>query len=149
MERSGRDSNSRSASAHNALRVAYLRGSVSSHDFLVRRSRIRMMLPTNDIGRAFDRMFSDPPTALDVAVMPPVYRNQAADNRDFAEVRTKSRPEPVPRAGEVVGPHHMKDPVPHEATPIWDLRRVGHSFRHSGIGLASGVGMIGEHPNEV
>src|SRR5438309_9873415 len=118
MERSGRDSNSRSASAHNALRVAYLRGSVSSQDFLVRRSRIRMMLPTNDIGRACDRMFSDPPATLDVAVVPPVYRNQAADNRDFAEVRTKSRPEPVPRAGEVVGPHHMKDPVPHEATPI-------------------------------
>src|SRR5438105_13108231 len=95
MERSGRESNSRSASAHNALRVAYLRGSVSSHDFLVRRSRIRMMLPTNDIGRAFDRMFSDPPSALDVAVMPPEYRNQAADNRDFArgqnQIQTRTR----------------------------------------------------------
>src|SRR5437879_2440320 len=117
MERSGRDSNSRSASAHNALRVAYLRGSVSSQDFLVRRSRIRMMLPTNDIGRAFDRMFSDPPTALDVAVMPPVYRNQAADNRDFAEVRTKSRPEPVLQAGAAVGRHTMKDQLQHAATP--------------------------------
>src|SRR5438128_9978396 len=113
MEWSGRDSNSRSASAHNALRVAYLRGSVSSQDFLVRRSRIRMMLPTNDIGRACDRMFSDPPATLDVAVVPPVYRNQAADNRDFADVRTTYRPDPLPRGGELIGSHHIRDPVPH------------------------------------
>jgi len=107
-----------------------------------------MMLPTDDIGRAFDRMSSDPPAALDVAVVPPVYRNQPADDRDFAEVRPKSRPEPVPRAGEIVGPHHMKDPIPHEATPIRDHQRVRHSVRHSGIGLASGLGMMDKHPHE-
>src|SRR5438128_10818578 len=117
MERSGRDSNSRSASAHNALRVAFLRGSVSSQDFLVCRSRIRMMLPTNDIGCAFDRMFSDPPAALDVAVMPPVYRNQPADNRDFAEDRTKSGPAPVPRAGAAVDSHRINEQAADESTP--------------------------------
>jgi hypothetical protein len=43
-----------------------------------------MMLPTNDIFRTSYRVLSDPPAALDVAVMAPVYREKPTDNRDFA-----------------------------------------------------------------
>jgi uncharacterized repeat protein (TIGR01451 family) len=105
-----------------ALRIAFHCRPVSSQDFLVRGSVIGMMLPTNNIVGAFYRMLSDPPAALDVAVMTPVDRNQPADNRDFAKVRPKSRPESIPRAGEVVRPDHIKDPVPHVTTPVCYFR---------------------------
>ena len=88
-----------------------------------------MMLPANNIFRAFYRVFSNPPAALDVAVMAPVYRKKPADNRDFAKVRPKSRPESIPRAGEVVRPHHVKNPVPHVTTPVCEFRMGGAVIR--------------------
>ena len=96
-----------------------------------------MMLPTNNIFGAFYRVLSDPPATLDVAVMAPVYRKKSTDNRDFAKVRPKSRPEPIPRAREVVRPDDVKDPVPHVSTPVCDFRvgvTVSRTLHRTGVG---------------
>src|SRR6266568_2853770 len=86
-----------------------------------------MMQSTDYVLGSGHRMLSDSPAALDMAVVAPVDRNEPADDRDLAKIRTKSGPEPVPGAGQVVRSHDVKDPVPHETAL---LRVMGESLHH-------------------
>jgi hypothetical protein len=95
------------------------------------------MLPADDVLGTRDRMLADSPAALDVAVVAAINRNQPADDRDLAQVGAESKPEAISGPGQVVGPHHVKDPVPHKAALLCVMRE-SLSYRRSssaGTGL--------------
>ena len=54
---------------------------------------------------------SQPPAAVNLAVMPPVHGEQAADDRHLAEVRPEPGPEPVPAARNIINAQDMQQPV--------------------------------------
>src|SRR5579859_4577369 len=97
------------------LLVASLGRLVCSQDLFMGRRVVWVVLPADDVLGARDWMLADSPAALDVAVVAAIDRNQPADDRDLAQVGAEPRPEAVPGPRQVVGPHHMKDPVPHKA----------------------------------